>query len=107
VDYVGAASLATGGDTGRGTHELFAGQLNDRDATLRPTACLSVFDGRDAVGHVVAWENGRFEAYLTNDTSLGFHDSVEAALAALLAEPAAAVTPAATQPHALTGGRHG
>jgi hypothetical protein len=53
---------------------------------LRPTACLSVFDGREAVGHVVAWDGRGYEAYLADDTSLGFYDTPEAAVAAISAE---------------------
>jgi hypothetical protein len=62
---------------------------------------LSVFDGRDAVGHVVAWENGQYEAYLVTDISLGFFAAREEAVAAV------ADTPVPTQPHVLAGGRHG
>jgi hypothetical protein len=69
-----------------------AGQAETRKATssqsvtqeLRETACLSLFAGREAIGHVAPL-GARFEAYLRNDTSLGVHDTVEAALAALLA----------------------
>jgi hypothetical protein len=58
---------------------------------MRPTACLSIFDGREAVGHVAPL-GARFEAYFSNDISCGVFDTPEAVLAALLAEPEAAVT---------------
>jgi hypothetical protein len=75
---------------------------------LRETATLSAYDGRTAIGFVAPLGN-RFEAYFVSDVSCGVFDTAAAALAALLAEPAAAVgTPAATQPHVLAGGcRHG
>src|ERR1700730_17426467 len=39
------------------------------EQALRPTACLSVFDGRTAVGHVVAWNGRGYEAYGADDVS--------------------------------------
>src|ERR1700738_456655 len=55
------------------------------EQALRPTACLSVFDGRTAVGHVVAWNGRGYEAYGADDVSFGFFPSPESAVSAISA----------------------
>jgi hypothetical protein len=93
VLHVKAARPATRGNTGREPHAVsLAGQVEDRELKspepaldLRPTACLSIFDGREAVGHVAPL-GARFEAYFSSDISCGVFDSAEDALAAISAE---------------------
>jgi len=93
VKHVKARSLATAETVHEVHGSTKAGELKWPEAIssqpvtqeLRTTALRSVFAGREAIGHVVAWPGRGFEAYLPDDTSLGFHETPEAAVAAISA----------------------
>jgi hypothetical protein len=62
---------------------------HQREATLRPTAVQSVFDGRQCCGHVLSRGKLGFEAVDADDCSLGVFPTAEAAARAIMTRGAA------------------
>ena len=66
-----------------------AGELKRRDATAQPLKLQSVFDGRCCIGHILARGRTSFEAFDSDQNSLGVFPTVQEAVAAIPTKGAA------------------